>query len=897
MIKLESTDLFREIIHLLGNTLGMVITEQSGETVFQVIELIRSQSKNLRDNYKSTNFESLYEQLDSEIAKLDLEIAQEVSRGFTLYLFLNNIAEATYLTISLRKQVKVTKEEIKNSIAHLLEQYSTNDMLNKFLNDLLIQIVLTQHPTEVRRRTFIQKEKIIYNLLLEYLGSYKSKELIKSQLKEEIETLWLTAEVRDFKLSVKDEIQAAAAFANSLFDVIGEIYNDLWEEFKRQRPNNPPVFKPFLRIGSWVGGDRDGNPFVTVETTQYAVIYNRKIVLQYYIKELQDLNLHCSVSLKRRPKLLPELQQEIAKRIITDFDLSKETKANKNEPYRQWIQICRHRLKASILDNQSNHPLYSKASEFKQDILLLQRALEYIDATSLAHGRLSDLLRKLEAFGFHFANLDIRQHSSKFEKLIHEIYALFGKTPTYSSLNTSQKIDILLESLNSPRITFFTQDLTSESQELWKLFLFIQEWCFDYEEESFGSIIISMTEDESDILEVLVLQWWCGLYDPFRKRFPRPIVPLFETIPSLEAAPRIMEYIWSIPLYLNLLKQLDLRQEVMIGYSDSAKDGGFLASQWNIYLVQERLIEISKQNSIKIHFFHGRGGSVGRGGGNIMRAIKGLPNKATRYGMKVTEQGEVITQRHLHKEISYYNLLQTVLGIFTTQSERFSPNISDRKMLDSLVTVSQKFYRNLVYETSRFINYFEEASPIEFISELNIGSRPAKRKATNRIEDLRAIPWIFAWTQNRHLVPVWFGVGTAFSEYVANNMKNFHSWYKNWDFFIALIDNLSVQLLKTDMNSARRYSKLSAENQLFDRMFNEYFLTRRIVRKLINRTHIMLENQFLQKAVEARPPYMDPLTLIQIHAILRYRKSRNLQDLDIILLTINGIAAGMKNTG
>ena len=926
----EKPDLFREILHLLGDSLGEVIKEQNGLELFERIEKIRFQSKNLRDNYDAENFESFYKILNQDIEKLPISVANEVSRGFTLYLIVNNIAELSYQAIQLQRDLNRQKTELLESIQSLKNIYKTKQELEDFLRTLKVKITLTQHPTEVRRRTILLKEKKIYSILLHYYNTCAvdndftavkklNYESLKKHLMEEIESLWLSAEVRLSKPTLKDEIESAAAFANySLFDTFKSIYSDIWkylEETYKVENYDAIKFYPILRIGSWVGGDRDGNPFVTVDTTEYALNYNKELVLRYYLSRIDELIEHISISKRRLTENWSDL-------IIDDF-IAKNDSVFKNEriefykdePFRHVLLIIKLRLRKSIEDidsKQNSKVSYKNYRELINDLTILKTSLNGLNSFKLATGSLKDFINEIYVYKLNWAQLDIRQHSQVFGKLIHEIYSLIGK-PGYESLSKNQKVILLSQSLKEPRINFYTEDLSEHSQDLWKLFKLLRNYSQENGDEAFGSIIISMCTDESDILEVLLCQYWIGIFDPkIKRRFPRPIVPLFETIDDLERASEIMAFLWNHETYKILLQQNEQIQEIMIGYSDSGKDGGYLSSQWNIYLAQERLIDLAKQHNVKYLFFHGRGGSVGRGGVDIHKAINGLPPESAKYGFKITEQGEVISQKYLHKEIAYSKLTQMMAGIFSAQATTPDIDQSDREIVDYLANQSRNKYRRLVYESKDFLDYFEEASPIQFIGNLNIGSRPSKRSTYKaNIEDLRAIPWIFAWTQNRMLLPVWYGMGTAIKSLLEQDYRNFekygssdkilkqlNNWYDNWPFFTNLIEAISVQLLKADMNSARKYSELSTKQNLFTDQFDEYFLTRKLVRLITREKHIFDKSKFLKRAVVARTPYMDPLTLLQINAIQKYRNDENRdENLKIILLTITGIAAGMKNTG
>ena len=713
-IKMQTNDLFREILHLLGDSLGEVIKEQNGLELFNIIEKLRGQSKNLRENYNAENFESLYKILNQEIEKLPIEIANEVSRGFTLYLIINNIAELAYQAIQLQRNLLMQKTELLESIQSLKNIYKTKEVIEEFLRTLKVKITLTQHPTEVRRRTILLKEKKIYSLLVKYYNlpilddnNYsKIKKLgydgLKKQLIEQLEALWLTAEVRISKPTLKDELESAAAFANfSLFETFRSIYADIWN-FLEDTYKEEIKFYPILRIGSWVGGDRDGNPFVTVETTTYALDYNKKIILQYYLRRLEDLIEHVSIS-KRR--LQDDWTDPMIDSFINKYDSyfkNEKIEFYKDEPFRHFLLIIKFKLEQTLneLDSiQASKISYKNFRELVDDLTILQNSLGKLRSYQIASGSLKEFIKEIFVYKLNWAQLDIRQHSNVFGNLINDIYTLIGK-PGYNSLSKDEKVAWLSQSMKEPRITFYTEDLKDQTLDLWKLFKLLRNYSQENGDEAFGSIIISMCTDESDILEVLLCQYWVGIFDPkIKRRFPRPIVPLFETIDDLERSVDIMTFIWNHETYKILLNQNDRFQEMMIGYSDSGKDGGYLSSQWNIFLAQERLIALGKEYNVKFLFFHGRGGSVGRGGVDIHKAINGLPPESTRYGFKITEQGEVISQKYLHKEIGYSKLTQMMAGIFSAQTNPYDIEKTDRAIIEFLAEHSRAKYRKLVYET------------------------------------------------------------------------------------------------------------------------------------------------------------------------------------------------------
>lgn len=920
----------REDVRFLGNILGSVIIEQSGKAVFDVEEKIRLLSKELRQRYDCQR-ETQLKKIISELKTLKME---NVIRAFSLYFQLVNIAEQ-YHRIRRRKYYKlhpagvVQRGSFKELYFWLKNQRIRRKDLIDALKGIQIQLVTTAHPTEAVRRTVLTKLRRIASLLERKdeagISDYE-KERILSEFKKEVTLLWQTDEIRHFKPTVIDEIRNSLYYYDEIFyDSLPESHREL-EEIGLKDFLKSNKLSPLICFGTWVGGDRDGNPLVDDLVTEIAARYQKDLILSHYRQECRKLIDSLSISnrivrpsrrllfsINKDGKELPEIKLALAPRNI-------------NEPYRKKLSFIMAKLDNTIKanypstaqDTPSDKKIYRDYSEFLNDLIVIRDSLIENKAAAVAMNEVDSLIRKVEIFKFHLADLDIREFSRNITNAIGEIAQEFSicSATEYIGFGSDERVRILNKLFTGKRELDADdrKKYSADTMRIINLFSLIAKLSAEISRYLINSFIISNTENSSDLLEVLFLMDKFCIYKKSGKELKKTfdIVPLFESIDSLRKAAQIMDSLWNHPLYRKHLKRRGNIQEIMLGYSDSNKDGGYLTSNWELYKAQISLSDTAKKYGIELKLFHGRGGTVGRGGGPTNAAILALPTGVSGK-IKITEQGEVISSKYLLREIAMRNfelVLSAMVMKMVSQMKKKAP-LPKRweRAMDKLSEESYRVYRMLVYEDPDFIDYFYEATPIDEISKLNIGSRPSKRKQSRRIEDLRAIPWVFSWMQNRHILPGWYGVGSAlekFSEISTANKKLLKEMYENWQFFKALIDNIEMTLAKADMRIAENYMQLAKNKEsarrIFDNIKREFYLTCDMVLSIGGNKRLLEKNPILQRSIALRNPYIDPLSYIQVELLKKLRstklkKSERQKLTFMTLLTINGISAGMRNTG
>ncbi|MBI5376689.1 MAG: phosphoenolpyruvate carboxylase [Candidatus Schekmanbacteria bacterium] len=918
-------------VRYLGNLLGEVLFEQAGKEVFDIEEKVRLLSKELRNRYNQDSDKKIRQ----IIGKIDNGKLVSVIRAFSHYFQLVNMAEQ-YHRIRRRKAYKQVKEPVfqQGSIEELglwlKEKGVTSRELDSCLQKIAVELVTTAHPTEAVRRTSLAKLKHIAELLEKkdrmFLSSVEGESL-QEEFKREITLLWQTDEVRRDKPTVMDEIRNGLYYYDEIF------YNSLPQlhrEFEQVVAKNigSGMFKSpeLITFGTWIGGDRDGNPLVTNDVTITAARYQKDLILNRYRSDCRNLLESLSVSTRIVPAddcLMASISGDEKNMPALALSLSGR---NSNEPYRKKLSFMIEKLNNTIQKNYASPPkgpvekielkkIYSEEAEFISDLECLKKSLEENNGEIISRGELGTLIRKARLFGFYLARFDIREYSKKITSAAGEVCEAAGicKASDYAQMKDEERTNLLSLAMESAEnVRTKTGKLSEETLKITGAFETIKKLLNEISPKSVQSFIISNTSGASHVMEVLLL---CrkSLID---------IVPLFESIETLRNAPQVMKILWENPVYSSHLEKRGMLQEVMLGYSDSNKDGGYFTSTWELYKAQKELSCLAERHSVELKLFHGRGGTVGRGGGPTNAAILALPDGCMNGKIKLTEQGEVISSKYLLKDIAMRNL-ELVLSavVMKTMSLLDDAKRDDAKrsnvcetdsreeVMEEISLYSFKNYRELVYDDEGFIDYFYEASPIEEIGLLNIGSRPAKRKSSRRIEDLRAIPWVFSWTQNRHILPGWFAVGSALKKFIGNSnvrKKTIRDIYLNWPFFRVMIDNLEMTLLKTDMRIARNYTELVNDrkiaNRIFKRIEDEYKLTTAMTLFITGHNKLLENNQILRRSIELRNPYIDPLSYIQVK-LLKELRNRRLSSSErqrltfMVLLTINGIAAGMRNTG
>ncbi len=928
-----------EDIRYLGRLLGEVLREQEGDAVFDIVETIRQTA--VRFRREDDNADALA--LEKQLRALSPEQTVSVVRAFSYFSHLANIAEDRHRNRRRRIHDLAGSAPQAGTIAHSLERLAlagaaATPVLQQFFNDALIVPVLTAHPTEVQRKSTLDSQHDIARLLAERDQPLTHRELEhnESLLRARVTSLWQTRMLRESRLTVGDEIENALSYYHTTFlteipALYGEIETQLKEHGLSAR------LPAFFQMGSWIGGDRDGNPNVTAATLEEASERQAQVILQHYLDEVHRLGAELSVS-----NLLAGASAELQALAEASPDQSPH---RVDEPYRRALIGVYTRLAASARvrlgegvvavrsAGRNAAPVratpYADADEFSRDLHILMDSLAEHHGASLATTRLAPLMRAVDVFGFHLASIDLRQSSDIHEAVITELLARAGVEADYAALSEEDKQIVLLAQLTDPR-TLRSPYL--DYSDLVKSELGVLEMA-RVTREKFGAravrnYIISHTETVSDLLEVMLLQKETGLMggrlghaeDPAKAALM--VIPLFETIPDLRHAPGIMRDLLALPGIDGIVEHQGNEQEIMLGYSDSNKDGGFLTSNWELYRAELALVALYKQRGITLRLFHGRGGTVGRGGGPTYNAILSQPPGTVEGQIRLTEQGEVIASKFGNPEIGRRNLetviaatLEATLLPMGGASSAPDELPAFEEAMQHLSDAAMAAYRSLVYETPGFTDYFFASTPITEIAELNIGSRPASRKLQDpknrKIDDLRAIPWGFSWGQCRLLLTGWYGFGSAVASYLddagsdaerARRLAMFRKMYKTWPFFSNLLSNMDMTLAKTDLAVASRYAQLVADKKLrklvFERIVAEWERTTKVLGEITGTAGRLADNPLLARSIKNRFPYLDPLNHLQVELIKRYRAGDPSPRVRRgIHLTINGIAAGLRNTG
>jgi phosphoenolpyruvate carboxylase len=906
-------------IHLLGDLLGETIIEQEGRDILELEEEIRSLAKSWRAGDAAAG-----EQIKAMIPALvdDLPKALAVLKAFTTYFQLVNLAEDEQRTQVLRQRTASAqstgvpgRETIEEAIARLKQEGVTADEMRTTLSTLFIHPVLTAHPTETKRQAILTKLRTIaatlWRLNHEDLLPLEADELM-NRLREDILLLWQSDETRDRPPTVLDEVRTGLYFFEAtLYNILPEIYSEFARALALAYPGEQFTVPTFLRYGSWIGGDRDGNPFVTVDVTEEALRTMKGAILTLYNVTVDELYHHLIPAVTRTG-----ISRELADSIAEDFKLVPENEIEvldrfRMEPYRQKLIMVFRRLRATRTETERpwdervrNPRAYRSVDEFMHDLGLIDRSLRQNKGERIADGRLADLIRNVEVFGFHLATLDIRQHSSRHRAAVAEIYNHYGIYSDYNALAEPDKVRVLTGEILNLR-PFTAQLLFSdETNETISLFRLIRRAKEEIDEDAIQAYIISMTSTISNMLEVLLMAKDAGLMGRI------DIVPLFETVADLDDAPAIMAALFKNDAYCKHLDLRDRRQQIMIGYSDSNKDGGYLQANWMLFRAQRTLAQLCEKHGVRLTLFHGRGGTLGRGGGPANRAILAQPPESVRGNIKITEQGEVISSRYSNRDLARRHLEQLVGAVLLTSGRRprFPKEDEWAGVMDELSERAFRKYRSLVTRP-QFLTYFHETTPIDQVGALNIGSRPARRKATQDISDLRAIPWVFAWTQSRVNLPSWYGVGTALESWMADGEAAERSaalreMYQLWPFFRTVLDNVQMGLAKADFAIASLYAGLTDDatrQAVFADLQDEFDRTVRVVLDISEAAQLLEKEPVIQRSIKVRNPYVDPMNYIQVALLQRLRVESNPEAAQrlrgAVLLSVNGIAAGLQNVG
>jgi len=904
------TEPLQNKIDLIGRLVRQVVGQQAGTETARLIE-------DLMDLCEAANRSNQWWShidLQTRIKALELERLVWICRAFTAFFHLVNEAERQEIIrinrLAARKETPECprKGSILEAIHHLKQKGISDEEMQLLVDELDIEPTLTAHPTEVRRGTILFKQNRIAELLSrlsqDRLLSQRAKVRTIDQIAHEVALLLATDDVRPDRLRVQDEVNNGIYYqTHAIWETLPRIIDDLSEALSTYfNINDSP---PFLRFRSWIGGDRDGNPFVTHDITNQTLEAHRNAALNSYRKSIEALWQELSISSQRVAvphDLMKDIQRE-AEMIALHPD---ERHRYRFEPFRLKIAYMLERLKQFQADPAKG--MYS-ISQFQDDLTLLKNSLTDCGLGALsACKRLTHLILRSRSFGFHLAALDIRQHSQVNEAAIAELLKRSGVSENYATLRESEKVSLIEKELANPRplcgVREDFSDLTIELLDVFKLMRRVMH----KDEQAIGAYIVSMTHSVSDLLEVLLLAKEVGLWRMKNDVVTTPldVVPLFETIEDLEGAASLMEALYKNACYRRHLKARDDFQEIMLGYSDSDKDGGFWMANWALHKSQEDLSEVSLQNNIRMRFFHGRGGSVGRGGGRANQAIFAIPAQSRSGRMRFTEQGEVISFRYARSSIARRHLEQIVNAVLLTAHDKecdvgCSPPM--QALMERIATRSMQAYRKLIDDPA-FWPWYKQSTPIEHIGNLPIASRPVSRVSAGELQfdDLRAIPWVFSWTQTRYNLPGWYGAGTAIEEEIKNDSKTLEqlqAMWQRWPFFRTVIENVQLELARTRMEIAQAYNSLSRD-RFHDIIAAEFEKIRSAVLKITGQERLLDNHTAIQQSIVLRNPYTDVLNLIQVELLKRWAADAEEQSIPLrqaLFLSINGIAAAMQSTG
>jgi len=920
----QSNNLLRRDVRYLGNILGEVLVHQGGRELLELVEQIREQSKALRAHFDPV----LFEELKSTISSLSSEQRHQVIRAFAIYFQLVNIAEQNHRIRRKRDYEFLAGEEVQNgsiesAIKVLKDRNIATEDIEEMLAGISLELVMTAHPTEATRRAVLDIHKRIAEDVMELDNptlTYREREKLTEKLMNEVLILWQTDELRDRKPTVIDEVKNGLYyFDETLFEAIPSVYEELERCLSKYYPDKKWHVPSYLRFGSWIGGDRDGNPSVTSDVTWQALTLHRQLAVHKYEEQLREMLQMLSFS-TNLVTVTEELLASIEKDRSCVVMQNKDVWRNPTEPYRVKIAYMIEKLGNTIDPHTAEgSAYYNSPEELMEDLRIIDRSLRSHYADYFADTYLAKLLRQVELFGFHLMTLDIRQHSQEHENAMTEVLHKLGIVDNYGALSEEEKIPVLVKLLEDQRpLTSHHIEYSDSTRECLDVYEVVAKAQKEFGVNCISSYLISMTEAASDMLEVMVFAKEVGLFryeEDGNVSCTLQAVPLFETIEDLHAAPAIMKQLFEIPLYRKAVAARGDMHEIMLGYSDSNKDGGVVTANWELRIALNSITAAASEYDVKLKFFHGRGGSLGRGGMPLNRSILAQPPHTVGAGIKITEQGEVLSSRYSMEGIAYRSLEQATWALITAarlaKYPEQGPQVEKEweEISAEISVTAQKKYQDLIFRDPDFLTFFKESTPLNEVGELNIGSRPSKRKNSDRFEDLRAIPWVFSWTQSRYLLPAWYAAGTALQQYIGNDeqkLATLQTMYEKFPFFRSLIDNLQMALAKADMKIASQYASMIKDDTIRERIFtqveSEYNLTSELILKITNQSEILDNVPVIQESIRLRNPYVDPLSYLQVQLLQELRAIResggdDQELLREVLLTINGIAAGLRNTG
>jgi phosphoenolpyruvate carboxylase len=886
----EKELLLREDRRLLGRLLGEVIREQVSEPAMQRIESIRQKAVAFRKE------ESSRAELERELNSLNPEETLHLVRAFSYFSHLLNIAEDEQQHRRRRAHASAGAPPRQGSFSYALERAReagvTLDALLTWFSRARVAPVLTAHPTEVQRQSILDCEREIARLL-----SREQTPDRDDALHAEILRLWLTAMLRGTRLEVADEVNNGIAYFRLTFlNELPRLYAELERELKDKYQVETRL-PPFLTVDTWIGGDRDGNPFVNAAVMRNALAVQARLVLTNYLEEVSQL--YKELSLAARIRAVPPAIEALAEAS------GENSPYRRDEPYRRAIAGVYARLAATaeaLADVKANpppvvtRPAYANVEEFAADLESISSSLRAQGAWRLASGRLAMLQRKLNLFGFHLAPIDLRQASEEHARAVAELLERAGVVSNYLETDENGRVAILTKELAGPRPLRIPHLEYSEFlQNELAILAAAAEGRRRYGARAVPHYVISHCSAVSDLLEVAVLLREVGLLGQV------DIIPLFESIADLGRCGDVLNTALELPLYRSWLQNNE--QEVMLGYSDSNKDGGYFTSNWSLYKAASMLLQVCRAHGVRLRLFHGRGGTIGRGGGPSYEAVLAQPAGSVDGALRLTEQGEVIASKYADPESGRRNL--ETLAAATLEASLSNGAQENRKhvaIAEELSARAFEAYRALV-NMPGFVEYFRASTPIAEISDLNIGSRPAARRESQKIEDLRAIPWVFSWSQCRLMLPGWYGFGSAVETWMQRHksVDELREMYREWPFFRSVLSNLDMVLAKTDLAIASRYAELVSDQklrqQVFGKLSEEWQRARKWLAEITGNAELLADNPTLARSIRNRFPYLDPLNHVQVALLRRYRAERDERLLRVIHLTINGLAAGLRNSG
>ncbi|MBA3995111.1 MAG: phosphoenolpyruvate carboxylase [Cyanobacteria bacterium DS2.3.42] len=916
----------REDVRLLGSLLGDTIRRFEGDKLFDVVERFRQLSKSVHSEPTPELKKELFDLVES----LDAETAGKVIKAFLTYFDLINIAEQNH-----RVRRRTQREHESNdkpepdsltAVFHRMENSNEGkEKLQSVISQLDVQVVFTAHPTEITRRTVLIKQLELARLLKRRDHpplSRREAKAVSDDLLKVIESLWLTDHVIYFKPQVMDEVRYGLYhFENVVIRAILDVHHDLVAEMDKldgQTKWCSLQSRRFITFGSWIGGDRDGNPFVTPEVTVKTMNYQRSLVLKHYLKEMEILFNDLShshnwltlsdefyASIEQDRLLFPELDERYRDRY-------------RLEEVRQKLLFMQEKLRRA-LTYETESGAYQHHLEFRHDLEIIYSSLEGLGCEASLTS-LRKMLYAIDIFGFHLAKLDIRQHSERHLDALDEISrSLKLIEGGYRSLSEDEKVSFLNSEIENlrPLIPAHPQfsEPTNQTIEVFRTMVALQD---KFGIPAIDTYIVSMTQSKSDLLAILLFAKEAGLYAAPNSDRTISVVPLFETIEDLQNAPKLFQSLLQVSSYKKYIEHRNNVQEVMIGYSDSGKNGGIVAANWELYKAQRQLVEFASKEGIQLRLFHGRGGTIGRGGGPTHRAILAQPEGTVDHRIKLTEQGEVIAAKYAMNDIAVRNFDRLAAAVI--EASLASPDVQSEllykqrvPLLESLSQKSFTVYRDLVYGSKDFIEFFNQTTPLPEIGELRMGSRPARRKSGSQsIDDLRAIPWVFAWTQSRYMLPGWYGFGSAFQQVTQGDpaaLETMRTMYCDWPFFTGLVKKIETALAVADLQIARYYAdnlvqSQDLKNEYFSRIEQEFKWTREAILSISKQSELLDNTLYLRKSIELRNPYVDPLSYLQVQFLKKVRGTGEQCDalerqslLDYVLMSINGVASGLQSTG